>query len=99
MPAWRARWEASWMTGPSAVGSENGTPSSRMSRPAPQAARRISKLVSGFGIAGGQVADEGFLVGGGKGLEGGGDAVHGVGGVRVQRSGFRFETPMALCHG
>ena len=34
-----ARWPAAWMTGPSAVGSENGTPSSRRSRPLASADR------------------------------------------------------------
>jgi hypothetical protein len=34
VPEASARWEAAWMTGPSAMGSENGTPSSMMSAPA-----------------------------------------------------------------
>jgi hypothetical protein len=33
MPCARARSEARWMVGPSAIGSENGTPSSMMSAP------------------------------------------------------------------
>lgn len=76
MPAFGARAEASWMTGPSAVGSENGTPSSRMSV---RAANGAQDGEAGFriGVAGGEIADEGFAVGGGQFLEGGGDAVHG----------------------
>ena len=34
IPAARARWEASWITGPSMTGSENGIPTSMASAPA-----------------------------------------------------------------
>src|SRR5436309_6366728 len=41
-PAASARSVARWMTGPSASGSENGTPTSSRSAPARSSARRIS---------------------------------------------------------
>ncbi len=40
-PAASARSVARWMTGPSASGSENGTPTSRTSAPPRSSARRI----------------------------------------------------------
>ena len=44
VPAARARSLARWITGPSASGSENGTPTSMMSAPARSRARRMSDV-------------------------------------------------------
>lgn len=46
MPALRARMSAIWIVGPSAMGSENGIPSSSTSAPASMAVFTISRLVS-----------------------------------------------------
>ena len=42
-PAFSARWDEAWIAGPSAMGSENGMPSSMMSAPA---AGRPFKILS-----------------------------------------------------
>ncbi len=49
MPLASARSEAFWITGPSAIGSENGTPSSITSAPARAIASMISALASANG--------------------------------------------------
>src|ERR1039457_2019709 len=49
VPAARARSEDSWMVGPSAMGSENGTPSSIISAPAPSRRWIISSVVARSG--------------------------------------------------
>src|ERR1035437_799501 len=49
VPAARARSEESWMVGPSAMGSENGTPSSMISAPAPSRRWIISSVVARSG--------------------------------------------------
>src|SRR6185436_5547519 len=48
-PCASARSEARWMTGPSAIGSENGTPSSITSAPAVTNASRIGSVCAGVG--------------------------------------------------
>jgi hypothetical protein len=45
-PPFSARSPAAWMAGPSAIGSENGMPSSTMSAPAPGKALRTASDVS-----------------------------------------------------
>ena len=45
-PAFSARSPAAWMAGPSAIGSENGMPSSTMSAPAAGSAFRMASEVS-----------------------------------------------------
>src|SRR2546422_269910 len=49
MPCSRAAWVERWMVGPSARGSENGTPTSTKSAPAAATARRASSDSSGVG--------------------------------------------------
>src|SRR5689334_7512996 len=49
MPCSSARCELAWMMGPSARGSENGTPTSMTSAPAPSNLRRSSRLRDGSG--------------------------------------------------
>jgi hypothetical protein len=49
VPASSARWAESWLTTPSASGSENGTPSSTMSAPARSSAQTREGVVSGLG--------------------------------------------------
>ena len=44
VPRCSARCAAAWMTGPSAMGSENGTPSSMQSAPASARARMMSAV-------------------------------------------------------
>ena len=41
-----ARWAARWIGGPSAIGSENGKPTSMRSAPAPGSPCRISRPVA-----------------------------------------------------
>ena len=48
-PLASARSEAFWITGPSAIGSEKGTPSSMMSAPASAMASITSTVASGSG--------------------------------------------------
>jgi hypothetical protein len=48
-PFFRARSPERWTTGPSAMGSENGTPSSRMSAPASTSARISGTVSEGCG--------------------------------------------------
>jgi len=48
-PAFSPRWPASWITGPSAIGSVKGTPISMRSAPAPGRPRRMAMLVAGSG--------------------------------------------------
>src|SRR3954453_16204455 len=48
-PALRARWDDSWIAGPSAIGSVNGIPSSLTSAPAAGTARTRASDVSGSG--------------------------------------------------
>jgi hypothetical protein len=48
-PAFSPRWLASWMIGPSAIGSVKGTPISIRSAPAPGMPRRMAMLVAGSG--------------------------------------------------
>ena len=48
-PAFKARMEERWITGPSAVGSENGTPSSKRSSPASPMALMILMETSTVG--------------------------------------------------
>src|ERR1041385_1514368 len=43
-PRSSARWELDWITGPSAIGSENGTPTSIRSAPASSRPRRRSRV-------------------------------------------------------
>jgi hypothetical protein len=45
-PAFRARWPAAWIAGPSAIGSENGIPSSITSAPAFGSAFNVASAVS-----------------------------------------------------
>src|SRR5205809_6749049 len=49
IPCSNAAWVERWMVGPSASGSENGTPTSRKSAPAAATSRRASSDVSGVG--------------------------------------------------
>ncbi len=49
MPLASARSDAFWITGPSAIGSENGTPSSITSAPALASASITSVVASGNG--------------------------------------------------
>ncbi len=49
MPRASARSDAFWMTGPSAIGSENGTPSSITSAPPSASASRMSTVASANG--------------------------------------------------
>ncbi len=57
-PAASARSVARWITGPSASGSENGTPISRTSAPARSRRLRISAGDVEVGIAGRHIRDE-----------------------------------------
>ena len=45
-PPFSARWPATWIAGPSAIGSENGMPSSMISAPAFGSAFMIASEVS-----------------------------------------------------
>ena len=58
MPRASARSLAFWITGPSAIGSLNGTPSSMMSAPAAAIARMIGDRAVGVRIAGRDVGDQ-----------------------------------------
>ena len=58
MPRASARSEAFWITGPSAIGSENGTPSSMMSAPPSHQAVHDVRRGVGKGVAGGDVGDQ-----------------------------------------
>src|ERR1700722_3378827 len=49
MPEASALWEEAWIAGPSAIGSENGMPSSIRSAPALGSCSRMAKLVSASG--------------------------------------------------
>src|SRR5579872_1874200 len=49
VPFFRARYDAAWITGPSAIGSENGTPSSIASAPARASASTTRTVVSRSG--------------------------------------------------
>src|SRR5690242_12870733 len=49
MPKASARSQARWITGPSAIGSENGTPSSRTSAPPATSACMMGTVTSGPG--------------------------------------------------
>ena len=58
MPRDSARSEAFWITGPSAIGSENGTPSSMMSAPpAHQAVHDVRRGI-GIGVADGDIGNQ-----------------------------------------
>ena len=77
MPRASARSPAFWITGPSAIGSENGTPSSITSAPAVD--HRVHQLGRGVGIrvAGGDVGDQRLAaLRRCRRCEGGGDAAH-----------------------
>ena len=58
VPCCSARSLARWMTGPSATGSLNGTPSSITSAPASIAASATSREVSRLGIAAGDIGHQ-----------------------------------------
>jgi len=57
VPARNARSPARWITGPSAIGSENGTPSSIKSAP-PRSSASISAACGRRGIAASEIRDE-----------------------------------------
>ena len=77
MPRASARSPAFWITGPSAIGSENGTPSSITSAPAFAIARMISRRCIGERVAGDDVRDQRLAAASrAKAAKVGGDAAH-----------------------
>ena len=76
MPRASARSAAFWITGPSAIGSENGTPSSITSAPPSASAMHDVDRGVGVRVAGGDVGDQRLAALRLQRVEGGGDAAH-----------------------